>query len=48
MDCQDWNTVTFNTPSLNKKRDENKKINSNKIIRFPSFSNLTTYANFFC
>lgn len=35
MDCQDWNTVTFNTPSLNKKRDENKKINSNKIINDP-------------
>lgn len=35
MDCQDWNTVTFNTPSSNKKREENKKINSNKIINDP-------------
>lgn len=35
MDCQDWNTVTFNTPSQNKKKEEIKKIHSNKVSNDP-------------
>ena len=30
MDCQDWNNITFNTPSQNKKKEQVKKIDSNK------------------
>ena len=30
MDCQDWNTITFNNVSQTKKRDEAKKTFSNK------------------
>ena len=35
MDCQDWNTVTFNTPSKNKKAEEAKKANSNRVNNNP-------------
>lgn len=35
MDCQDWNTVTFNTPSKNKKAEEAKKVNSNRVNNNP-------------
>ena len=30
MDHQDWKTVTFNTASKNKEKEDRKKINSNK------------------
>ena len=30
MSHQDWNTITFNTVSNNKKKEESKKVNSNK------------------
>tara|TARA_Y100000591_G_scaffold333091_2_gene373623 strand:+ start:25 stop:366 length:342 start_codon:yes stop_codon:yes gene_type:complete len=35
MDCQDWNTITFNTPSKNKLTEAAKKTNSNKINNDP-------------
>lgn len=35
MDCQDWNTVTFNTPSKIKKVEQAKKVNSNRINNNP-------------
>lgn len=35
MDCQDWNTITFNTPSQNKRKEEVKKVNSNKVNNDP-------------
>jgi ribosome-binding protein aMBF1 (putative translation factor) len=35
MDCQDWNNITFNTPSQNKKKEEVKKIHSNKVSNDP-------------
>tara|TARA_B100000900_G_scaffold403725_1_gene411174 strand:- start:58 stop:396 length:339 start_codon:yes stop_codon:yes gene_type:complete len=35
MDCQDWNTVVFNTPSHNKKVEAQKKIHSNKTNNNP-------------
>ena len=35
MDCQDWNTITFNTPSKIKRNEEAKKSNSNKINNDP-------------
>lgn len=35
MDCQDWNTITFNTPSKNKKAEEAKKANSNRVNNNP-------------
>lgn len=35
MSHQDWNVITFNTPSLNKKKEENKKIHSNKTNNDP-------------
>ena len=35
MECQDWNTITFNTPSQNKKKEEVKKVHSNKISNDP-------------
>ena len=35
MDCQDWNTITFNTPSQNKKKEEIKKVHSNKVSNDP-------------
>lgn len=30
MSHQDWDTITFNTVSNNKKKEESKKVNSNK------------------
>ena len=30
MDCQDWNTITFNNVSQTKKKEETKKTFSNK------------------
>ena len=35
MDCQDWNQITFNTPSKNKNTQENKKLHSNKVSNDP-------------
>jgi ribosome-binding protein aMBF1 (putative translation factor) len=35
MECQDWNTITFNTPSHNKKNEEVKKVHSNKVSNDP-------------
>lgn len=35
MDCQDWNNITFNTPSQKKKVEESKKVNSNKVYNDP-------------
>ena len=35
MNHQDWNVITFNTPSQNKKTEENKKLHSNKINNDP-------------
>ena len=35
MDCQDWNTITFNTPSKNKKLVAAKKVNSNRVNNNP-------------
>ena len=35
MDCQDWNTIKFNTSSSNKKKEEAKKIHSNKVKNDP-------------
>lgn len=35
MDCQDWNTVTFHTQTQNKRKEENKKVNSNKVNNDP-------------
>lgn len=30
MDCQDWNTIKFNTPSQTAHKEQTKKIHSNK------------------
>lgn len=35
MECQDWNAITFNTPSQNKKKEESRKVNSNKVSNDP-------------
>lgn len=38
MEHQDWNTVTFNTPSSLKKRIDNQKIHSNKTTNPEKFT----------
>tara|TARA_B100000902_G_C27285693_1_gene904302 strand:- start:328 stop:666 length:339 start_codon:yes stop_codon:yes gene_type:complete len=35
MEHQDWNAVIFNTPSKNKKVEESKKVNSNRVNNNP-------------
>ena len=35
MDCQDWNTITFNNISKDKEKEERKKIHSNKTNNDP-------------
>ncbi len=35
MDCQDWNTITFNNISKDKEKEQRKKIHSNKTNNDP-------------